>query len=121
MTRPLHIFIEGPRWAGMWTEVIADALARSGHKVEYCYHNYKRATDRIALLGSQILPGGNRRNAWAKRYRKQLLGKLDKFRPDVLLSIQGKIDADSVKQLRENSPRLKVIFWWGDILTDQAL
>lgn len=120
LTEPLDIFIEGPRWVGMWTEVIADALAQSGHRVEYGYYNDKRATDRIALLGSCLLPGQDRRSAWTQRYRKQLFNKLEQARPDVLLSIQGKINADAVKKLRAKSPQLKVIFWWGDILTGQA-
>ena len=121
VTQSLNVFIEGPRWVGLWTEVIADTLAQSGHRVEYCYHNHKRPSDRIALLGSQLLPGMDRRNAWTQRYRKQLFSKLDQFRPDILLSIQGKIDADAIKKLREKSPQLKVIFWWGDVLTDQGL
>jgi spore maturation protein CgeB len=121
VTQSLNVFIEGPRWVGLWTEVIADTLAQSGHRVEYCYHNHKRPTDRIALLGSHLLPGVDRRNAWTQRYRKQLFSKLDQFRPDILLSIQGKIDADAIKKLREKSPQLKVIFWWGDVLTDQGL
>ena len=121
VTQPLHVFIEGPRWVGMWTEIIADTLVQSGHTVEYCHHNYKQPADRVALLGSFLLPGVDRHIAWTQRYRQQLFNKLDRFYPDVLLSIQGKIDADTVKKLRRKSPQLKVIFWWGDILTDQAL
>jgi len=105
----------------MWTEIIADTLMQSGHPVEYCFHNHKRTGDRLALLGSRLLSNVDRRSAWARRYRKQLYRQLDRFRPDVLFSIQGKVDAETVNRLREKSPQLRVIFWWGDILTDQAL
>ena len=105
----------------MWTEIIADTLMQSGHQVEYCFHNHKRTGDRIALLGSRLLPGVDRRSAWAQRYRKQLYRQLDRFRPDVLFSIQGKVDAETIKRLRVKSPQLRIIFWWGDILTEQAL
>jgi spore maturation protein CgeB len=39
---------------------------------------------------------------------------------DILLSIQGTLDQQTVTQLRQQSPRLKIIYWWGDILTAQA-
>jgi len=105
----------------MWTEIIADTLMQSGHQVEYCFHNHKRTGDRLALLGSRLLPGMDHRGAWAQRYRKQLYKRLDRFRPDVLLSIQGKVDAETINRLREKSPQLRVIYWWGDILTRPAL
>ena len=105
----------------MWTEIIADTLTRSGHQVEYCYHNRKQPSDRIVLIGSRLLPGMDRQSAWVQRYRKQLYQQLDKFRPDILLSIQGKIDVDTVERLRAKSLSPKIIFWWGDILTKQAL
>ena len=87
----------------MWTEIIADTLTQSGHQVEYCFHNHKRTGDRLALLGSRLLPNVDRRSAWAQRYRKQLYRQLDRFRPDVLFSIQGKVDAETVNRLREKT------------------
>ena len=104
----------------MWTEVIADTLTRSGHRVEYCYHNNRRSGDRLALLGGRLLPGADYRSAWIERYRKQLSLRLERFRPDVLFSIQGKVDADIVNRQRASAPQLRVIYWWGDILTAQA-
>ena len=40
----------------MWTEIIADTLLQSGHLVEYRFHNHKRTGDRLALLGSHLMP-----------------------------------------------------------------
>jgi spore maturation protein CgeB len=39
---------------------------------------------------------------------------------DILLSIQGPLDRQTAQQLREHSPQLRIIYWWGDILTAQA-
>ena len=47
----MRIFIEGPHWSGMWTEIIADALQGLGHRVAFRYHNRKQFGDRLALAG----------------------------------------------------------------------
>ena len=100
----------------MWTETIAEALKSLGHRVEFHYHNRKRFRDRLALAG-KTLRGEERPSAWAQRHRQQLLEAMRPGQWDVLLSIQGKLDAATVRQLRTHSPELRVIFWWGDILT----
>jgi spore maturation protein CgeB len=105
----------------MWTEIIADSLRQSGHHVDFIYHNRKTLTDRIGLAGKTLLSGKDRQDAWAQRVRRLLKEKMRDSHWDLLLSIQGKIDQQTVQQLRGHSPDLKVIFWWGDIVTDQAL
>jgi len=115
----VRIFIEGPRWSGRWTEIIADALQSLGHRVVFHYHNRKLFADRLALAGRTLL-GEERRSAWARRHRQQLLASMQPGEWDVLLSIQGKLDAATVHQLRERSPGLRIIYWWGDILTDKG-
>lgn len=115
----MRIFIEGPRWSGMWTEMIADTLQDLGHRVTFHYHNHKRLSDRLVLAG-KTLRGEERHAAWAQRQRQQLLAAMHTGNWDVLLSIQGKLDAATVHQLRRHSPGLRVVFWWGDILTDKG-
>jgi hypothetical protein len=39
---------------------------------------------------------------------------------DILLSIQGTLNHHTVTELRQQSPQLRIIYWWGDILTEQA-
>lgn len=116
----MNIFIEGPRWAGMWTEIIADALRNSGHRVEYCYHNHKTLRDRAALAAVKLRSGEDRGNAWRRRHRQQLTDKMRHTRWDILLSIQGSLDNQTATLLRRQSPQLRIIYWWGDILTAQA-
>ncbi|HYQ73273.1 MAG TPA: glycosyltransferase [Gammaproteobacteria bacterium] len=116
----MNILIEGPRWSGMWTEIIAMSLRSLGHRVEYLYHNVRGPTDRLFLAGRTLLHGEDRGNAWARRFRQRLLEHAGKTPWDVLLSIQGKVDAATVQQLRRDSPGLRVIYWWGDILSDAA-
>jgi spore maturation protein CgeB len=115
----VKICIEGPRWSGMWTEIIADTLQDLGHRVAFRYHNRKRLSDRMALAGT-VLRGTERSAAWARRHRRQLLQAMQPGQWDLLLSIQGKLDAASVRQLRAQSPGLRVVFWWGDVLTDKG-
>ena len=117
----MNIFIEGPRWSGMWTEIIAAALQQLGHQVDCIHHNHKRLTDRLVLAGNTLMHGEPRHAAWTARYRKRLHARLMQSCPDMVLSIQGKIDSTTIQALRQCSPGLKVIFWWGDILSDKAI
>jgi hypothetical protein len=116
----VKIFIEGPRWSGMWTEIITDSLQQAGHTVGVSYHNRKTLQDRLALAGKTLLQGANRKTAWIERHRKQLLGAMSHDHWDALLSIQGTVDQQTLAECRRHSPGLRVFFWWGDILTDQA-
>jgi len=117
----MNIFIEGPRWAGMWTEIIATSLQQLGHQVEFLHHNVRSHGDRLYLARRSWLHAEKRGTAWARRFRQRLLERMHGRQWQVLLSIQGKIDAATVRQLRQHSPGLQVIYWWGDILNDNAL
>jgi len=116
----LKIFIEGPHWTGLWTEIIVDSLRQAGHTVGVSYHNRKTLQDRLVLAGKALLQGENRKTAWIERHRRQLLEAMSHDRWDTLLSIQGTVDQQTVAQCRQHSPGLRVLYWWGDILTDQA-
>jgi hypothetical protein len=117
----MHIFIEGPRWAGMWTEIIATSLQQLGHSVEYLHHNVRSHADRLYLARHCWLQGEERSTAWAQRFRQRLLERMHGQQWHVLFSIQGKVDAITLQQLRRYSPGLRVIYWWGDILSAAAL
>jgi hypothetical protein len=117
----MEIFIEGPRWAGLWTEIIAASLEQLGHRVEYLHHNVRRPADRLFLAGRTWLHGEDRGTVWSRRFRQRLLEQTSHTAWDVLFSIQGKVDAATVQQLRQHSPGLRVVYWWGDILSTAAL
>lgn len=116
----MRIFVEGPRWSGMWTEISVTTLRQLGHEVAFCYHNRRGWNDRIALLGASLSPCRNRSAAWSRRYQRHLQEQMRGKAWDVLFSIQGRVSADTVRQLRQRSPDLKVVFWWGDILNAVA-
>lgn len=116
----MKIFIEGPHWTGMWTEIIADSLRQAGHTVGISYHNSKTLHDRLVLAGKSLLQGENRKTAWMEHHRRQLLEAMSHEQWDALLSIQGTVDLQTIQLCRQHSRGLKVFFWWGDILTDQA-
>ena len=50
-------------------------------------------------------------------YSRDLRERLLEFHPDLFLSIQGKLDPPTAQALRRHLPQLKMLFWWGDILT----
>ena len=116
----MNIFIEGPRWTGMWTEIIATALRELGHQVDYSYHNRKTALDRHTLAVLSLRSGSDRSHNWQQRQQQRLKDTLRNRRIDILLSIQGNIDRHTASELREHLPNLRVIYWWGDILTGKA-
>jgi hypothetical protein len=116
----VKIFIEGPHWTGMWTEIVADSLQQTGHTVAIGYHNRKTLHDRLVLAGKSLLQRENRKTAWIARHRRQLLEAMSHQQWDALLSIQGTVDLHTIQQCRQHAPGLKVFFWWGDILTQQA-
>ena len=92
----MNVFIEGPRWAGMWTEIVAASLQQLGHRVEYRYHNVRGTGDRLFLAARTWLHGEDRGTAWAQRFRQHLLEQASLHPRNVLLSIQGKVDAATV-------------------------
>jgi hypothetical protein len=117
----MNVFVEGPRWTGMWTEVVVDALECAGHRVGWVHHNTRSALQSV----SNRLWRATSRRTWiptlgtgqAQRSNSGLLAAMRDGHWDVLLSIQGKIDAKTVEILRASNPGLQVVFWWGDILT----
>ena len=104
----------------MWTEIIAAALRELGHQVDYGYHNHKTVRDRLTLAVQSLAPGSDRKHNWEQRQRQRLLTTLQNRRVDILLSIQGNIDRRTARELRELLPRLRIIYWWGAILTAKA-
>ena len=116
----MNIFIEGPRWTGMWTEIIANALRELGHQVDYDYHNHKTALDRLTLAVQSLGPNSDRSHNRVQRQQQRLRHTLRNRRVDILLSIQGNIDRHTASELREDLPNLRIIYWWGDILTGKA-
>jgi hypothetical protein len=117
----VRIFVEGPHWSGEWTGISVATLEQLGHQVEFLYHNRRGLIDRIALAAGRLIrPAESRGAAWTRRYQQQLYDRMRNTGWDVLFSIQGRVQADTVRRLRRLSPDLRVIYWWGDIITEQA-
>jgi spore maturation protein CgeB len=117
----VRIFIEGPWWSGEWTAICAATLEQLGHEVAYHYHNRRTLADRFALAADKLAhPAQTRNDAWTRRYQQRLAQAMHGHRWDLLFSIQGKVQTDTLQRLRRSSPGLKVVYWWGDIYTDLA-
>jgi spore maturation protein CgeB len=118
----VRIFVEGPWWCGKWTAITVTALEQLGHEVAFQYHNRRTLADRIALAAGKLArPAEARSDAWMRRYQRHLLGTMQAGGWDVLFSIQGRVLADTIQLLRRHSPGLRVVYWWGDIITDRAI
>jgi len=116
----MNVFLEGPRWAGMWSEIVQDSLRNIGHKVFLHYHNRKPLS---YLLWSGAVPavfrhGGRESKArfasWSNDRVVEYLGRKD-F--DMIFSIQGKIDGACIRAVRRRKPGMKVLYWIGDVLS----
>jgi hypothetical protein len=117
----VRIFVEGPWWCGEWTAISVATLRQLGHDVTFCYHNRRTHRDRLALAVHRLAnPAHTCSEAWTQRYQRRLLEAMNVGRWDLLFSIQGRVTADTVLRLRRHSPGLRVLYWWGDILTEQA-
>lgn len=109
----MRVLIEGPRFVGRWTEIVAHTLTSLGHPVGIHYHNRK-------ALGTRFLNILDRKKAKERQKRlsnRALTRRLYDDDWDILLSIQGHIRADDIRALRSRRPSLRVVLWWGDILT----
>lgn len=97
---------------GQWTEIVVDSFNGLGHRTILHYHNDKTLAFRLdrLLRGQDLADFSNGRLLTAARGR----------RIDLLFSIQGKIDAATVRALRDANPGLTVVYWFGDILFDRA-
>jgi spore maturation protein CgeB len=117
----VRIFVEGPWWCGEWTAISVATLKQLGHEVAFHYHNRRTLVDRLVLAADKLAhPAQSRSEAWTRRYQRHLLEAMNGGPWDMLLSIQGRVEGDTVLRLRRRSPALRVVYWWGDIWTEQA-
>ena len=98
----MNILVEGPRWMGQWSEIVVDSFMNLGHPALLHYHNDKTMAFRLDRLirGRDLAAFSNERLLAAARGR----------RIDLLFSIQDKIDAATVRALRDANPGLKVVY-----------
>jgi spore maturation protein CgeB len=114
----VRIFVEGPWWAGRWTDITVATLQQLGHETACFYHNRRTTADRLRLAAGRLARvAGRRAMDWPALARQRLAARLVDFRPDLLVSIQGRLNPDTAQALRRQLPKLRIVFWWGDILT----
>lgn len=106
---------------GKWSELTLDALQKLEHEVVLYYHNKKdfkaRLTSRANSLFAKINLRFNCCPSFAELSRKRLLAAMSGHKWDILFSIQGKIDEATINTIRQRNPGIRIIYWWGDILT----
>lgn len=117
----MRIFVEGPWWAGRWTDITVATLQQLGHEAACYYHNRKSPADRLRLAAGRLAGlSGRPVPDWPALARRHLSERLLDFRPDLLISIQGRLDSPTARALQQRFPDLGIVFWWGDILTPQG-
>lgn len=109
---------------GRWSEITADALNRLGHRTVIHYHNLSTFKGRVAERVNMAARGLGYPDGWLPGWdtiSNQILSRAMRTeRWDVLLSIQGKLTPELIGDLRTVNPGLRVVFWWGDILTERG-
>lgn len=108
---------------GMWTEICADSLKSLGCTVSTVCSNKTSLFPRLSAHLLYLIGGFStkkKKNFLEKRIRQNLNQKLSANHYDLFLSIQGKVTREDILSLKKMNPRIKVIYWWGDILISAA-
>lgn len=116
----MNIFLEGPWWAGMWSEIVQDSLRHIGHRVFLYYHNKKPLSYRLLSGASHTVfrQDPRERKANFSSYSNSKVVRLIKENDfDAIFSIQGKIDKTCIRTIRKYKPKIKIIYWIGDVLS----
>lgn len=115
----MRTFLEGPMWAGMWTELSEDVLQRLGFSVDVFYHNVKSPKARLVSKLNKFAPFSKNFLDWENLQRKNIIEKIGLHHYDCLFSIQGKLDSDFIFSLKQKKPGIKIIYWLGDVLLER--
>jgi hypothetical protein len=116
----MKVFIDGPQWAGMWTEISADEFQNLGWETQIFYNNKKKAKARFFSKLNKFLPATKAGLDWEKFQQQDLLAEFTKYHFDLYFSIQGKIDSAFLKLIKGQNPQIKTAYWLGDVLVDAA-
>jgi spore maturation protein CgeB len=116
----MRVLIDGPQWAGMWTEITADELSNLGFETRIFYNNKKEKKARIFSKINRLIPATKNLINWEKFQQNSLFVEFIKDNFDLYFSIQGKIDSDFLARIKNNNPQVKTVYWFGDVLVDAA-
>lgn len=115
------ICIEGPLEIGKWTEAIQAGFKAIGQESVIHYHN---GADTLSKISNRLhnflqrlgLPGMT--VTWPQISNQRVLNLVRRHRCEVLVSLQGLIDQETVQHLRKINPRIRIIYWWGQQVQD---
>lgn len=116
----MNIFLEGPSWAGMWSEIVRDSLQNLGHRVFLYYHNRKPWSYKFGAGAYLTIfrHGSRERKVHFASYSNRLVIQLmQEGSFDLFLSIQGKIDSMTIRLMRRIRPGIRILYWLGDVLS----
>lgn len=120
----MKILIEGPSGSFLWSEIIQDAFKQLGHDCIIHYHNKKNFRGKINKRLNKLLSSSSKTSNifedWASISNNLLLKKLQQQKPDILFSIQGKLTPMLIKNIKRTNSKIKIIYWWGDILSNSG-
>ncbi len=107
----------------MWSEIVQDALQNIGHRVFLYYHNKKSLKYRIWSGAAQAVSREKGRESDYRfiSYSNERVCNIVKTNDfDLIFSIQGKIDRDSIRKIKRNKPKVRIIYWIGDVLSSKG-
>lgn len=114
----MHVFVEGPKWAGMWTEIVVDVLHQLGCTSKVFYHNSKSGFVLMQAALNRLVPSTRRFLQWENAQQERMFQSVCQSGCEMLFSIQGKIDSRLVTRLKECNPDLKIVYWLGDVMVE---
>lgn len=114
----MRAMVEGPWWAGQWTELAVAELQRLGFDTDISYHNRKTIPARIAKKLNKRIPETKEFFDWEVLCRRKLFNRLASGAYDLFFSIQGPLDSVFFAELKQEQPGIKTVYWQGDVFSN---
>ena len=116
------ICIEGPLEVGKWTEAVQAGFKAIGQDAAVHYHNGADTLSKISnrlhfFLRRTGLPGLT--VTWKQISNHRVQAMVRRHRCEVLVSLHGLIDEETVQALRKINPRIRIIYWCAQQVRDQ--
>ena len=111
-----QVTIEGPIAGNRWTWVVESGFYSMGLESAIHFHDCPEPMSRISnrmhnLMRKFGLPGTF--VEWETMSNHRLRDMVKKNKTPLVVSLQGLIDRQTVENIRELNPIIRIIYWWG--------
>jgi spore maturation protein CgeB len=108
----VRIGVIGPVFDDSFADNVVDSLRRMGNDVDALGSTYRTNSSRIGATLTQLAQGSA---AAASRLQRSAVARATNRRYDVIITVEGTLMPDAVRQIRHNGSR--VALWFGDAVS----